>query len=531
MTRPDPTHPADRPLPRRATWLCGLAIALAFLALRLDTTDRLYFHGDDTIVVWLVDEIVATGDWQPDWYRAKAGIRRSAYAIAEEQRTDLPHDHHYNFTGHILLAAALVKPLRSLGSETPTIVLLHHLSLAWDILSVLCVAAAAQRLGGSRLALVAAALYSVLPLTVQGSHYARPDAFLTAMGSLLLWLALRRPAMAGGRWQLASGLALGAATAGKASQLMLGLTPALAAVGPFLFTPARRTAGTLAGIVRDGLVLAALTAAVLGVMFALADIAPRDFWLSLLSVQRYYAMPGPPDRLEPYSWGIQLLNILHYFYSSLGAPLLLALLVGTAALWRSGERTATLVLAAPPLLFLLYFASVPAFFDRSFCALAGHFALLAAAGVLAVARALPGWPAMPVWVLLTLAFAWKPLLIQYHLQTDHLRDRHHEDRLAFQKSLKAQWPDFWIKAVDRSEMFSMSLPERPPKNPRLYAVEDLNDAHSRRYLALLAAHGFVEVARFEGDFADMPTNSLITVHEAARWVYFIRADERPAARH
>ena len=55
----------------------------------------------------------------------------------------------------------------------------------------------------------------------------------------------------------------------------------------------------------------------------------------------------------------------------------------------------------------------------------------------------------------------------------------------------------------------------------------MNDWNSRDYLKKLRDNGFVEIARFDGDFAGMPTNSLITVHEAACFVYFIRADEMP----
>ena len=55
-------------------------------------------------------------------------------------------------------------------------------------------------------------------------------------------------------------------------------------------------------------------------------------------------------------------------------------------------------------------------------------------------------------------------------------------------------------------------------------AEDLNDYNSRDYLQKLKNNGFVQIGEFRGDFADMPTNSLITVHEAARFVYFIRQD-------
>ena len=102
----------------------------------------------------------------------------------------------------------------------------------------------------------------------------------------------------------------------------------------------------------------------------------------------------------------------------------------------------------------------------------------------------------------------------------------------FQKQLKQDWSnktgmDYWFKNIDTKELFSQTLPEKPEKNPRIYIAEDMNDWNSRDYLKKLRDNGFVEIARFDGDFAGMPTNSLITVHEAACFVYFIRADEMP----
>ena len=526
-----------------ALWISLFAL---FFSLRYDASARTYFQVDDLVVVWLVDDAVNRGNWQPDWYRVGKKTEEETgkdFSAARAASRDLPHDHHYNFSAHMLLSAAIIKPLRALGITASTTALLHHIALAWDTLSLLLLIAAARRLGGHPLALCSAIIYTVFPLAVQGSHYARPDALLTAMGSAVLWLALQKNSFiqwrwAHWKWLLANGVVLGIAVGGKASQLMLGIFPALAS-SAVLLDRTQWKPGTLARIAADGVVLLALIAAMLGLMFFVGDMTARDFWLSLQSIQLYYQHPNPPDTLEHYSFGAQLFKTLHYFYATLGWPLVLAIFAGTIALARKPDKLPLLLLTVPLVFFLLYFASLPAFFDRSFCALAAAIVLLAASGITAVVditavnaiRALPA--KIFVITLVTGLACWKPALIQYHLQTDHLRQHHNVDRLAFQRQLRQTWSqktgvDFWLKNIDTRELFSQTLPERPPKNPRIYVAEDMNDWNSRDYLQKLRDNGFVQIAEFEGDFADMPTNSLITVHEAARFIYFVRQDDMPA---
>jgi hypothetical protein len=510
-----------------APWLVLLWLVLLtfFFALRFDASERTYFQIDDQVVVWLVDDAVNNGNWQPDWYRAAANIKRDAYFVSEAQRNDIPHDHHYNFSAHILLSAAIIKPLRAIGITAPTIALLHHIAVFWDSVSLLFLIGSALYLGGQKLALASAILYSVFPLAVQGSHYARPDAFLTAMGSATLWLALQKSRINHWHWLLANGLVLGLAIGGKASQLMLGIFPALASCSA-LIERAARNKRNLMRTGMDGITLLTLIATVLAVMFTVGDMTARDFFISVQSVQLYYQHPGPPDLLEHYSFGIQLSNILHYFFATLGWPFLLMMIAGIVHLSRQPDKLPLLLLTIPLLVFTLYFASVPAFFDRSFCSLAAAIVLLAAVGI---NRLIPA-SSLEIFsiIIVSILACWKPAIIQYHLQTDHLREYHGRDKLAFQQQLKKEWSaktgkKYWLKNIDRSDMFSQSLPEIPARNPRIFVAEDLNDWNSRTYLQKLRDNGFVQIAEFRGDFADMPTNSLITVHEAARFVYFIQS--------
>jgi hypothetical protein len=511
-----------------AVWLCLLA---AFVSLRFDNTDRLYFYLDDDIVVWQVDHIIESRQWQPDWFLVSHKQMTTPFFINEQLRTNLPHPHHYNFTGHILSAAVAVKAMRGLGITTPTITLLHHIAFFWDSLCLLFIVLTARRLGGQSLATVSALLYTFFPLAVQGSHYARPDALLSCMGAILLYAGVNVRHWKKTLWIATNALAMALAITTKASQLMLGIVPALAASGDFLLDPQQRQWRTLWRIVIDGMAIVLIIWLLMACTFAATNITFKDFALSMLSAKVYYDFPGPPDALEHYSYSTQLLNILDYFRSALGWPLLLVIPAGVIALTRNADRFPLLLLTAPLVLFLAYFASVPAFFDRSFCPLASNIILLAAVGITHFTSNYGKNDAskLVLVIVVTLLAAYKPLIISYHLQTDHLRSHHNDDRLSYQQQLKKETTektgvDYWIKNVDRSDLFSQTLPEKPPKNPRIYMVEDLNDYNSRDYLKKLRNNGFVQIGEFQGDFADMPTNSLITVHEAARFVYFIRQD-------
>ncbi len=518
------------------TCILWAAILCAFVALRIDTSPRTYFQIDDQVVGWAVDDAVNNGNWQPDWYRLSEQAAQQKGIAFNVKRDEPPRAHHYNFSGHMLLSSAIIKPLRLLGITTPTIVLLHHIALFWDAVSLLFIVLAARTIGVTTaeketLALCSAMLYTVFPLAVQGSHYARPDALLTAMGSVLLWLALTKDNWKNSVWLLTNGIALGIATAGKASQLMLGIFPALACCSSLLHSEHRSTK-TLFTIVPQGITLLLVVLTVLQLMFFVGDMSARDFWLSVRSVQLYYQNPQPPEMLEHYSFLIQLKNITAYFYATLGWPLLAASFFGVISLSLQKKIKTLLLLVIPLLFFVLYFSSIPAFFDRSFCGLAASMVLLAVIGMTATAQKIPTKNTLmktAAAACLTLIACWQPIAIQYSLQTNLLRTHHNDKRLTFQQQLKQQWSNntgkvFWIKNIDRRDLFSQTLPEIPAGNPRIFMVEDLNDYNSRLYLQKLRANGFTQIATYEGDFSDMPTNSLIVVHEAARFYYFIHTD-------
>jgi hypothetical protein len=321
---------------------------------------------------------------------------------------------------------------------------------------------------------------------------------------------------------------------------MLGIIPAVACCAPLLGKQ-QRNSKTLFAITTNGIALLLCVCVVLQMMFIAGDMSARDFWLSVRSVQLYYQNPQPPDVLEHYSYISQLTNILTYLCKTLGWLFILSFLLGVTHVWKKYKKITALILTLPILFFILYFSSITAFFDRSFCALASPIILLTAIGIIALQqhlqKHLPKYsPHIALTILATLLVCWRPMVIQYHLQTNLLRSHHNDKRLAFQQQLKQEWSekyakDFWIKNIDRRDIFSQKIHQPPAGNPRIYMVEDLNDFNSKQYLQKLRDNGFISIAQYDGAFADMPTNSLITAHEAAHFVYFVRQQDMQATSH
>jgi hypothetical protein len=157
--------------------------------------------------------------------------------------------------------------------------------------------------------------------------------------------------------------------------------------------------------------------------------------------------------------------------------------------------------------------------------------LLPALGITVITQKAPA--KLLLTTFLTLLICWQPIAIQYPLQTNLLRSHHNDKRLMFQQQLKQQWlgktgKTYWIKNIDRRDIFSQTLPEPLAGNPRIFMVEDLNDYNSQVYLQKLRDNGYTQIATYEGDFADMPTNSLLVVHEAARFYYFVQSTASPS---
>lgn len=509
-----------------ATWVFWLCLATAFTALRWDNSDRLYFLGDDNLVANLCDTIVHTGDWQPDWRRVQPANAPHAFFEQEVQRTDVAHDHHFNFTTHILISAGMLKLVRDWSIDMPTATLLHHIAFFWDTVSLLCILAAGRQLGGSTLAGIAAVLYTVFPLAVQGSHYARPDAFLTALASALTLLALVRHRLPSAHWAIGNGGILALAVVCKPSQLLLSLLPGSAWLSAWIATANRKNCSL--HIFLEGILLTSTLLLCTVALFQFAKIGWQDFADSVRTISAYYFHPAPPDSLEHFSWLIQLQNISHYALTTLGIPFLLAVMTG-GYLVAIRLPTAAWVLIMPVVALVAYYSTIPTFFDRSFCVLSANLVLLAAYAIHATITSIVTlrWR-IAAAVLLSLVIGYTPAVINYHLQTDHLRHHHGEDRRLFQNQLKSQWPGFWLKPVNRGDIFGRTLPSKPATMPRIYVVEDFNDWNSRDYAQQLRDNGFVQIAEFTGDFASIPTSSLLTVHEAARFRYFIRRDEWPA---
>lgn len=517
-------------------FIIALAIAIIgclFVALRFDPSDRRYFGIDDLVVVALVDRAVTQQHWQPDWYAVSeqhAFTNSTILAAGEQERQRLQqnHPHHYNFAAHISSAGLLTLVARQLGFTGETTALLHHLALFYDALACLVLAALAQRLWGSRAALLAAASYAVLPLAVQSSHYARPDALLGLQAVTMLWLA-HIMLTARHWWTLcvAAGVLLGAATITKASSLLYGIWPLLSFI--YLLWNRQRS---LIQLLLGGLLLLACASAVVILYFNAVGIDYRDFIASTQSIQHYYQNPLPPDlRADSSSLG-HAQHMVSYLLHTLGAVWLSLVLI--ASIWLTRRQTANALLLVLPLLLISgYFISMPTFFDRSLLPLMPAYCLLLVAGGLAVSASLTRRQHSACAVILLLALIVPgslSLTLQRHIGTGISAERKVFQQQLLQQMRQQTSIDLWIKTSSLIEQQQQQLPVLNNTQPRLYVIAHYNDPNSDHYLQLLHRVGWQQVGHYRGDFADLPTCSLHIAHEAAHYYYFIDPEAITAER-
>lgn len=511
---------------KMAVLLYAAVILALFLGLRLDGSDRHYFSIDDLVVVQLVDRARSEQHWQPDWYAAsdpaQISTKRLHTAKAELERLQANHVHHYNFAGHISLSSAIAVAIDALGIPFDSTRLLRALAVLWDSLSLLLLSCFCYKVLGARAAMIAALCYSVLPLAVQSSHYARPDALLGLQAVAVIYLSYSLLALPHTRAFFIRCAAIGAllafAVATKASSLLYGIFPLAA----FLYSLSQHQRG-LTELVLAGAVLILSLLALLACYFYLVDISWSDFFASTQSIQRYYQAPLPPDiRYDPTIWG-HVKHFGNYLVGSLGWLWLIIAAIGSAALFTT-QRALFVTAVIPTALLTGYYLCQAVFFDRSLLVLMPVLCLLAAAGAVQLTHYRYSNNSA-VALLLGLCLVWPAVQLSWALQR-HIGKSISDARYSYQQQLLQQLRQqtqvqLWLKWINRADIASNQLPQLNNAQPRLYVVEHFNDPQSDRYLALLEQHGWQRVGYYQGDFSHLPTNSLHIAHEAAHFYYFI----------
>lgn len=512
---------------KMAALLLAAVILVIFFSLRLDSSGRHYFGIDDLVVVTLVDKARYENNWQPDWLMdvdpSKVSDKVRQANQAEFARIEADNAHHYNFAAHISLSSAIAVALDQFGIVINTTKLVRALAVFWDSASLLLLAWFTYKMLGVKAALITTLCYSVLPLAVQSSHYARPDTLLCFQALLLINLSSdllsKKTRLQFIAVSCLTGAVMGFATATKASSLLYGVFP----LATFLYLLVNKRANLITLLV-SGVALLATFGISVSAYFTCVNISWNDFIESIRIIQHYYQAPKPPDiRYDPSTWG-HITHAGNYLIGSLGWGWLSLSGIGAAAIYIQ-QRHLFWTLLLPALLLTSYYFCQSVFFDRSLLVVLPITCMLVSAGVLAVARLSSPLSNSLLIMAITFCLVWPATQLSWQLQ-QHIGKSLSDSRYNYQQQLlKAQREQtevpLWLKWVDRMDIFHHALPSQHNPHPRLYVVEHFNDPQSDRYLEFLHEQGFVQVGYYRGDFAALPTSSLHIAHEAAHFYYFI----------
>ncbi len=529
MNQTIPTLPAGFERLFFSLWV--LVLTAFFFWSRIDPNDRIYFIGDANWIIEMIRLMLESGNWDANATRLFGRLEPDPTWQAFSQSHTDPNGHYYNLAGYIVVGASICKVLYTLGFDSWSIQqILHAANVVFQALTVWLLFLIGRQIMNRSLGLLAATFYVLLPLAIMEAHYARPESWLNLLATFTLYCALqfqRKPYS----FSIAIGVLLGLSFSAKFSQLFLGLIPAILLLDMMINGQRYQQAFTCGAIILFCMVIATAV----NTPFILQNFSAH--LTSIAGVFEFHRNPLPPYLSEDYSYLKQLGVFASYFLATIGLVWCLCFCLGIYALLcrrlsLEAPFTFTLATCLPILVLIFYFAFNKSFFERSYSSLEGAIALISATGFyfLYLFISKLDKPAVFRHSIITLLFAitiYPALKLNTAFVSQYIYNNGVETRLAFQKELRADFAGFWIKNVHETNNYLNKLPERAPKKPRIYAVKDLNEPWTQRFIENLGANGFIQIAEFRSEFFGMPPNNLTIYHEASRYYYFVREDEWP----
>lgn len=515
-----------------------LLITLVFFVWsRVDLSDRIYYFGDGTAVVALIQLMLDSGNWDPDWYRL-VGVLQVKDDIKELMNISPDGAYFYHTAGYIMVATSICKVLYTAGLSGLSIQkILHGINLAVQLITLLLLYLTGRQIANRYVGLLSMIFFTLFPLALMEARYERIESWLCLLTTAVIYASLhfhKTPQ----RTSFAMGLLIGLGIATKFSQLYLGIIPFILLIHFFFSTHVPIAQRIFAISVYGSLIIA-------GIVLAIAINVPylfqhlTGYLAELKNLQTFYITPLYPYAEEHYSYPGQLYVIGRYFLVTLGLGWIFCFLVGTVgALHKSPlpdqyTRLTMMTLVVPVILLIFYFALQVNFIERNFSPVEGFISIISALGFYICWTAMDG-KIIPAYIGLAVRaviVAWVfyiPLRLDILFIRNHIQKTPHSGQTAFQNEMKQDFPAFWIKNLSHTHHITLALPEKPAKAPRIYQIEDLNEHRARKYIELLTSNGFVYVAQYCSDFSSMPPNTLTIYHAAAKNNYFVRKDEWPA---
>jgi ribosomal protein S18 acetylase RimI-like enzyme len=483
-------------------WVPLVALLVLGFGLRVAYYDRDYVHPDEPITTEVVGHMRQSGDLDTNW------------AKTPTLTVDLHYDQ-YNFSSHLYATywfyrfTKLVPGTLGWRSEREGFLVYRFFSVLLATLAVWQAMRLAERLGGRGAALGAGWLTGVAVQLVQDAHYARPEAFVTALTlAVAAWCwpreKLRVAAVAAGA------VTVGVLVACKVSMLLIGWMPLVPVIAAWRGATRNQRTAALASVP-----LGVVAGFVAGVPGAVANPAAYVNGIEFL-MNQYAGLHPPHSRLQG---GPVAPLMAGYFVATLGWPVILCALGGAGVLaWR--RRWAELVLVAGPVgLFVGYFATRTVFFERNLSHVLPLLLVLAAVGAMAGVEALGRRVRGSVWVVAPVVFgvlavvSWRSTRA---LLIEELSGAGAEQHQAYEAKLKEAHPGIdWKEVLLLNDGPLIELEEKMKEDrcPVLLRVTDFNDEWNGYNLSLLAARFETKVVGdYPGAFAHVPACTLHTYH-------------------
>jgi hypothetical protein len=511
--------------PRAVTLLALMAIALVSAWLHWRVLDTSYSHPDEVIAKSVVTKVLATKKKDTNWARTDV--------------IELFHYNQFNFSSYYLAAAKIEKFAHQrsadIGNEA---VLIGHLRKQNVILAgfvVLLAGLLAWRMSNPLGALLAALLTATCVTLFQDSIYARPEAFVTILTLLFVFVLISSRL---NRWAMLglSGLLLGILIATKITFLMFLPFPllVLSARAHALAIPGQHTnphPWQITGAV------ALFFACIFGGFALGAPYAVQAPWEYLEGVgyllRQYGAGQWPQSMNGGGALGRLGQGIAYLLYTEgVIAPALA--IAGIVLLLRQG-RHATVLACAGPLLSLLYFLQTRAFYERNFSHALPIVFALAGVGMAWLITVLGDWLSRRSWqsnalrgalvsvaMLLTIfaPYAVSAKLYRVLLAGD---DAQQVIETAQRKvSDNGAIPVIWLY----SDVGAIANARGSLCGEVIYKLLDYGDAETQARLVDFTQHGYRIDAHLHGPFDGAPVSTLQTYH--ASNVVFLHSPPEPA---
>jgi hypothetical protein len=507
-------------LPRLRRWLLLAVLFGAGLLTRGWQVSTPFDHPDEPIAIgmnrWL------DHSWDTNWKRASL--------------PDTFDYDQYNFSAYYYVlhgwskVAGVLTPARW-SSERDGIVLLRVFSVLCGALAVGWTFLVGEQLAGTVTGVAGALLVLVNPQLVADGHYARPEALLTWLTLVVVWLALSEERW-DWRWRLGlTAFLVGFMIAAKVTMGLMLVAPvwiAWRADGRPVLGGVRFRRLSLALLAVAGFTVAGFVAGVPGAL-----IHPDAFLHGVKILAAQYG--GFHEPHSEYGGGRVGVALGKFYLATVGV-LALSLAVLAFGRWvRRREWTGVVLLAAPMAAYAGYFATKLVFFERNLSHVLPLGLIVAGAGVAWLATELGRdhrWSRGVITAILLVLTAAPAAAVTAPLLTRALTGEDSRNSVKYAEDIRARYSGIeWrpISLIFPQNLATLRKDFSLGRRPVLVQFQEFNDSYSRHYAEVLDKEFVTCDAGLCPETLSFLPCSTLNVYHGPRTVFKIVTGKRWAA--